>query len=213
LSVAPIGACCALAGLLLGGCGGGTAQNAHEAKGNFTVALVRSSFPAKQAIARDEKMVLTVRNTGTSTVPNVAVSVNSFAYTSTFPRLASNKRPVWIIDEGPGAHPRSSVASESVNNPGGGSTAFVNTWALGALAPGHSKSFIWRVTPVKAGTHTVSYTVAAGLNGKARAQLTGGEAVTGHFLVDIAPKPPGKHVDPNTGKVVPGPVLTPAALP
>ncbi len=207
MSVVLPSVCFASAGLLLGGCGGGSAQDAHEAKGDFTVALVRSSFPARQAIARDEKMVLTVRNTGAHTVPNVAISVDSFAYTDTFSRLASNKRPVWIIDEGPGAHPQRPVAGESVNNPGGGSTAFVNTWALGALAPGHSKSFIWRVTPVKAGTHTVSFTVAAGLNGKARAQLSSGRPVSGRITVTVAPKPPVTHVDPVTGKVVPGPVL------
>lgn len=207
MSAVLLSACCAPAGLLLAGCGSGSAQDKHEPQGSFAVALVHASFPAKQAIARDEKMVLTVRNTGTHTVPNVAVSVDSFAYTDTFPRLSSDKRPNWIIDEGPGAHPKAPVASETVNNPGGGSTAFVNTWALGTLAPGHSKSFIWRVTPVRAGTHTVNFTIAAGLNGKARAQLAGGGPVTGHITVAVAPKPPAKHVDPNTGKVVPGPVL------
>ncbi len=207
MSVVLLSVGCAPVGLLLGGCGGGSAQDKHEPKGSFAVALVRSSFPAKQAIARPAKLVLTVRNTGTQTVPNVAVSVDSFAYTNTFPRLSSDKRPVWIIDEGPGAHPKRPVESETVNNPGGGSTAFVNTWALGAIAPGHSKSFIWRVTPVKAGTHTVNFTVAAGLNGKARAQLKAGGPVTGRITVAVAPKPPVRHVDPRTGKVVPGPVL------
>lgn len=171
------------------------------------MALVHSSFPAKQAIARSAKLVLTVRNTGSHTVPNVAVSVDSFAYTDTYPQLSASKRPVWIVDEGPGTHPKHAVEGESINNPGGGSTAFVNTWALGALAPGHSKRFIWRVTPVKAGTHTVNFTVAAGLNGKARAQLAGGGAVTGHITVAVAAKPPVKHVDPNTGRVASGPVL------
>jgi hypothetical protein len=196
-----------LAGMLLSGCGSGSEQNTHEASGDFTVAVAHSGFPAKQAVARPEHLVLKVRNTGTHTLPNVAVSIDSFAYTDTYPNLASSKRPVWIVDEGPGVHPKSPVAGESVDNPGGASTAFVNTWALGPLAPNHTATFIWKITPVKSGTHTVNFTVAAGLNGKARAQFAHGGAVTGHFTIQIASAPPATHVNPVSGKVVPGPVL------
>ena len=58
--------------------------------------------------------------------------------------------------------------------------------------------------PVKAGRYTVHYTVAAGLSGRARAQLAHGGPADGHFTVEIAPRPPATHVDPETGQVVPG---------
>ena len=58
--------------------------------------------------------------------------------------------------------------------------------------------------PVKPGLHTVNFTVAAGLAGKARAQLTNGAVPTGHFTVDIAPQPAANHVDPETGQIVGG---------
>ena len=197
------GACGACLVLLLSGCGG-TRQDANEPKGTFGVQITRASFPAQQSVARETRMVLQVRNSGTQTVPNVAVSIDSFAYTSDFPNLASNKRPIWVIETGPGAIPQRSVESEAISPPGGGQTAYVNTWALGPLAPGHTGTFVWRVVPVKAGRYTVHYTVAAGLSGRARAQLAHGGPAVGHLTTEIAPRPPATHVDPETGEVVPG---------
>jgi hypothetical protein len=57
---------------------------------------------------------------------------------------------------------------------------------------------------VKAGTYTVHYTVAAGLAGKAKTQLPSGGPVEGQLTASIAPIPPSRHVDPRTGRVVPG---------
>jgi hypothetical protein len=197
------GACGACLVLLLGGCGGAR-QDANEPKGTFGVQITKASFPAQQSVARQTRMVLQVRNSGTQTVPNVAVSIDSFAYTSDYPTLASNKRPIWVVETGPGAIPQRPVQSEAISPPGGGQTAYLNTWALGPLAPGHTSTFIWRVVPVKAGRYTVHYTVAAGLSGRARAQLAHGGPAVGHLTAEIAPRPPATHVDPETGEVVPG---------
>jgi hypothetical protein len=64
------------------------------------------------------------------------------------------------------------------------------------------------VVAVKPGAHTVRYAIAAGLSGHARAALSSGGAVQGRFNVDIAPAPPITHVDPATGKIVPGALPT-----
>jgi hypothetical protein len=194
----------ATAGLLVNGCGGGTRQDAQEAKGTFNVRIVRAGFPALQAIARPTNMVLQVRNTGAQTVPNLAVTIDSFSYVENYPALAANKRPIWVVEGGPGTVPRRLVASQAISPPGGGQTAYVNTWALGPLAPGRVRTFLWRVVPVKAGLHIVHFAIAAGLAGNAHAQLANGAAASGRFLVHIAPQPPPKHVDPNTGQIVPG---------
>ena len=61
---------------------------------------------------------------------------------------------------------------------------------------------MWRVTAVQAGTHTVKWQVAAGLNGKAKATLAGNRAPAGTFTVDVSAKPAQARVDPETGKVV-----------
>jgi hypothetical protein len=198
----------ALAGcaLLAGGCGGGTRQDAHEASATYELKVVRASFPAKQAVARPTKLELQISNTGSRTVPNVAVTLDSLAYTEHFPELAANKRPLWAIERGPGAIASPPVESQEVSPPGGGQTAYLNTWALGPLAPGRTQSFVWSVVPVKPGAHTVDFTVAAGLAGRARAvaDLRTGAAVRGSFAVTVAPAPATTHVDPNTGRVVIG---------
>lgn len=203
LPVGSLAVCGALIGVLASGCGEAT-RNARETSGTYTVEIVRARFPAKQAIARDTKLALVVRNSGTATIPNVAVTLDSLNYASNYPHLSANTRPVWIVNTGPGAVSTRPVESEQVNPPGGGETAYVNTWALGALAPGASKAFVWEVTPVKAGVHSVRYAVSAGLDGKALARLEGGGLAAGKFVVAVAPAPPPTHVNPETGRVVPG---------
>jgi hypothetical protein len=211
LSGVSLVACGAFLAALASGCGSAQ-RNAHEVAATYPVEILRARFPAKQAIARDERFTLVVRNAGVRTIPNVAVTLDSFYYTSSYPKLAVNKRPVWIVNTGPGASATSPpVQTEEVNPPGGGETAFVNTWALGALAPHSSRAFIWKVTPVKAGTHTVHYTVAAGLDGKALARLVGGGLATGGLTASIAPVPPRTHVNPETGEVAAGPYPTHAS--
>jgi hypothetical protein len=198
-----LGACGACVALLAAGCGQAR-QDAHEPESAFTVRVVKASFPAHQAVARPTHLELRVQNTSAKTMPNVAVTIDSFYYAEDYPELADNKRPIWAIEEGPGPIPKRLVPTQTVSPPGGGQTAYVNTWALGPLAPGHTQTFLWRVMPVKPGLHTVDFTVAAGLAGKARAQLADGALPTGHFTVDIAPQPPANHVDPNTGQIVSG---------
>jgi hypothetical protein len=56
------------------------------------------------------------------------------------------------------------------------------------------------VTPVVAGTYTVHYDVAAGLQGKAKAVTPDGGKVRGQFHVTIASKPPETCV--KAGRVV-----------
>jgi hypothetical protein len=175
----------AVAALGAVGCGG-AAQDAHEPSGTFDVSVVKSSFPSKQHVAESETMAISVKNTGTKTVPDVAVTVDSFSAKSEEPNLADPQRAVWIID----------------TSPPGGDTAYVNTWAVGALKPGQTRKFVWHVTAVKAGTHTLKWRVAAGLNGKAQARSGGDQVPQGQFTVDVADKPSQSRVDPATGAIV-----------
>jgi hypothetical protein len=196
-----LGACAALAA---SGCGAAR-QDVHEPKQTYSMRVRASRFPALQAISRPTSLLLLVQNTSALTAPNVAVTLDSFYYTEHYPELAANKRPVWIVDHGPGRIPQPPVESAAISAPGGGQTAYVNTWALGPLAPGETRAFRWQVVPVKSGVHTVRYSVAAGLAGKAKARRATGGLVDGQFTAYIAPTPPARHVDPRTGAVVPGP--------
>jgi hypothetical protein len=189
---------------LLAACGGGARADKNEPSGTFAMRIVRARFASAQTVARLTPLELVVRNTGERVVPNVAVTLDSLLYTEHFPELAANKRPVWAIERGPGAIATPPVESQEISPPGGGQTAYVNTWALGPLAPGAARVFRWLLAPVKPGAHVVHYTVAAGLAGKARATTRSGAPLQGTFSVQIAPAPAPTHVNPNTGKVEPG---------
>jgi hypothetical protein len=193
-----------LAALALSACGGGTRQDAGEPKASFAMRVLNASFPHSQAVARPATLELEVQNAGSRAVPNVAVSIDSFDYTSSYPGLAADKRPIWAIERGPGAEAQPPVETEEVSVAGNGQSAYVNTWALGGLAPGQTRIFRWQVVPVKPGEHTISYRLAAGLAGRARAVPAHGGALDGSFAVDIAPAPPKTHVNPTTGKVETG---------
>lgn len=204
-----LGICGALVSAVAAGCGSSEPQNAHEPRGRFTVHVAQASFPTHQAVARPVQLVVAVRNTGARTLPNVTVAVTSFDYLSNYPHLSSRKRPVWVVDQGPGRVPYPRVETVEVDPPGAGTTSNYNIWALGPLPAGATRTFVWRVTPVKPGLHRVFYKVYAGLNGRAQAQLAGGRAPAGSFTVYVAGQPPPTHVDPKTGKVVPGPYIPP----
>lgn len=191
------------AALLLVGCGGAK-QDAHEKSADYSMELVHASFPSAQSVARPANLEVQVRNSGSVAVPNVAVTVDSFTYASKFPELAAAQRPVWAIEQGPGAVARPPVESQEVSTPGSGQTAYVNTWALGPLAAGGTQTFTWHVVPVKPGSYTVHFLVSAGLSGRARARLAAGGPVSGHFTVSIGGVPPKTVVDPSTGRVVAG---------
>jgi len=189
--------------LLASGCGGAR-QDANEPAKSFEMKIVRASFPAKQAVARPTTLELQVRNTGASTVPVVAVTLDSLSYTEHYPELAADKRPVWAIERGPGPVAKPPVESQEVSQLGGAQTAYVNTWALGPLAPGATQTFRWELVPVKPGAHTVNFAIAAGLSGKAKVHMASGGPLGGRFAVNVAPAPATTHVDPATGHVVAG---------
>lgn len=172
--------------------------------------VTNASFPKRQQIASPTALSIAVQNEGDRALPNVAVSVDSLTYMAKRPAgLADRERPTWVIDQGPGPVNEPPVESEEVSPPGGGETAFVRTWALGRLAPHQTKVFRWKLTPVRAGSHTVHWSVAAGVYGKAKAVSTSGAgALAGSFTVHVAPEPTETHVNPETGAVAKGPAPT-----
>lgn len=201
IALATLGACAAL----VAGCGGGAEQDAGEHARTYQLKLSDVAFQQQQSVSKPAALKISVHNPDSRTVPNVAVTIDSFSYVEKYPELAADKRPIWVIERGPGKQPSPPVQSEAVSPPGGGQTAYVNTWALGPLAPGATQTFEWSVVPVKAGVHEVHYEVLAGLAGKAKAAPpSGGRALKGVLTADIAPAPPSRHVDPSTGRVVAG---------
>jgi hypothetical protein len=194
----------------LSGCGSGARLDAGEPSGNFTVEVPTASFPASQRLAEHTHLVIVVRNSGTKTIPDVAVTITNpsvgtaaqafgqlLSTSPTTQGLASRSRPVWIIDRPPGP---CSYSCQS-GGPGGAVTAYSNTWALGPLRPGGTARFEWGVTAIKAGPYVVQYEVAAGLSGKAKAVLAGGGTPIGRFHTLVRSAPQQSYVN-NQGRVI-----------
>jgi hypothetical protein len=184
-----------LIALVAVGCGGGERQDAGEPSGTFRVEVVGASFPVRQHIAESVRLRLRVRNADRRTLRNVAVTVETrargedaalaFGQHVRDAELADTGRPIWVLDEGPK----------------GGDTTDVNTWSAGTLRAGETRELTWRLVAVKAGTYTVGYRVAPGLNGRARAAE--GPRTSGSFTVTIDAEPVPARVG-DDGQVIRG---------
>jgi len=191
-----------LCALALGSCGGADRQDEKEPEGDFKVEVVEARFPTDQALAKRSELSITVRNAETSrTVPNVAVTVRGFDTRLEDSAASDPSRPVFVINGKPkeiGTYP------EAKEDAPAGETAYTGTWALGPLRPGREKTFKWNVTAVRAGPYRISYEVAAGLHGKARAVGVGGKSPKGLFSGTVDDAAPDTRVGEDGRSVVEG---------
>ena len=187
----------------LAGCGGGERQDKNEASGNFPVEVVKASFPDKQKLAKSSDLVVTVRNAGRETIPDIGLTIHGFDERSKQPDLADPQRPVFAIN---GVQVKIAGFPESKDAaPRGCDTAYVNTWACGPLKPNQAKTFRWTVTAVKAGDYRIAWRVNAGLDGKAKAVAQGGgPAPRGVFAGTISNKAPTVRVADDGHTIVNG---------
>jgi hypothetical protein len=164
----------------VGACGGGAKQDEGDPTGTFKVDVPRASFPGNQRLAQESTLEITVVNKDSREIPRLAVTVDGFSQRHDDATLADPNRPIWIINEPP-------FDADS---------ALTNTWSLGPVAPGQSRTFKWKVTPVRSGTYSVRYRVAAGLYGKAKVLDTAtGGIPKGSFIARVTRKPRPVHID------------------
>jgi hypothetical protein len=186
-------------------------QDANEPEGKFPVEVVAAKFPTEQRLAETSDLRLEIRNSGDEPIPDLAVTINTgdelasgpFSIRSDQPGLADPNRPVWILNEGYPKLLTDTVSEKELDEAptAGAAAAQTNTFSFGEVPPGESKNIVWNVTPVKAGTYTVHYELAAGLNGNAEAVTSDGSTPEGEFVVTITDKPPKAGVD-DAGNVV-----------
>ena len=163
----------AVAAALTAGCGGTTAkgdrQDKDEPEGDFPVSVEEATFPLKQDLAQSSTMKVVVRNAGDREIPNIAVTVQcprtkngqngSFDRQIASQSQADNNRPNFVVDTIPGSE---RPASRQRLDPLERSSAYVNTYTLGKLAPNRTATFEWKVTAVRAGQFRLCYRVAGG---------------------------------------------------
>lgn len=195
----------------LSACGGeDERQDADEPAGDFPVDIAKAKFPTRQRLAQTSDLKLSIENIGEEQLPDLAVTIcidscqadGSFALRSDQPGLANPNRPVWILEQDyPKLLPPGVSRKELDREPSAGAEAAqTNTFSFGPMAPGDEITPVWRVTPVRGGTYTVHYKLAAGLTGKAKATTADGSPAEGSFVVTISTKPPRATVSPS-GKV------------
>jgi hypothetical protein len=173
---------------LLVGCGGGQRQDVDEPRATYDVQVLVAEFPRQQSISTPATLRISVRNTGDRAIPDLSVSLTGLMHNDGEVDVADPMRPVWIVER----------------EPRGGVTAYDFTWAAGRLEAGATRELSWRLSPAVAGTHTLKWAVAAGLNGRALARTSGGGRATGTFTVRVTDAPAPATVDPDTGDVVRG---------
>lgn len=203
--------------LTLAACGSQQRQDAQEPSGTFPVAVTTATFPSSQHLAQHTHLVIAVRNTGHKAIPNLAVTITTPPYGTSvrafaecigqvgvpgcqnLPGYASHSRPVWVVTRPPSQPGQCFSCTQG--GFGGATSAYANTWAWGRLKPGDVAKFDWTLVAVIPGNHTIRYQIAAGLNGKAKARLSGGAIPQGTFNVKISNQPQQSYVN-NSGKIV-----------
>jgi hypothetical protein len=173
------------------GCGGGgERQDENEPEGDYQVEVVEASFPSDQKLAKRSELVIVVRNADTKQIPNIAVTMKGLDYRKEDAELADQRRPQFVVNgkfkNFGNIEDAQAQTPNGVENP-----TYVDTWSLGPLEPGESKEFKWDVTAVVAGPYELSYSVSAGLDGKARAvDESTGEMPQGIFTGTVSDEAP-----------------------
>ena len=149
-------------------------QDENEAEGKYKVDVVSASFPGRQHLADEATLRIKIQNKDSREIPNLAVTVDGFGQRRENVGLADPERPVWLVNEGP------------YNS----NSALTNTWTVGPVPAGQTRTLDWKVTAVRAGTYSVRYRVAAGIDGKAIAEsFDGSGAAKGSFIARITRAP------------------------
>jgi hypothetical protein len=163
----------ALAAIAVGACGKGPKQDANETAGTYKVDVISASFPGRQRLGESSHLRIQVKNQSGKELPDLAISIEGFSQRVDDPSLANPVRNIWLVNRVP-------FNSDS---------SFTDTWTLGRVPAGATRTADWEVTAVRAGTYSVRYRVSAGTDGKAKAQLPDGTPPRGSFIARITRSP------------------------
>jgi hypothetical protein len=153
----------------LGACGAAK-QDENEPEGTYKVDVISASFPGRQRLGETVKLRIQVKNQSGKELPDLAISIEGFSQRVDDPTLATPVRNIWLVNTPP-------YNSDS---------AYTDTWTLGKVPAGATRTADWRVTAVRAGTYSLRYRVSAGVDGKAKAELPDGSPPRGSFITHIS---------------------------
>ncbi len=165
--------------VMAGACGGGEKQDENEPEGTYKVDVISASFPGRQRLGESSHLRIQVENQDDKALPNLAISVEGLSQRVDDPTLATPVREIWIVNRPP-------FNSDS---------AYTDTWTLGEVPAGATRTADWEVTAVRAGTYSLRYRVSAGTDGKAKAELPDGSPARGSFIARITRSSRNTQVD------------------
>jgi hypothetical protein len=139
----------------LAGCGSGERQDANAPNGSWSVVVEEWKFPKRQFLGTPTDFVLKIRNTDTTAIPQLIVTVEGLRMRVKQVGAASEIRPIWLTSE-------VNYAQTTPYN-----SALASSFNLGTLPAGAVKTYTLDLTPLRRGTHEVGYKLAGDLFGKA----------------------------------------------
>lgn len=159
------------------GCGSGEAQDANATNGSWSVEVEEWKFPKRQFLGTPTDFVLKIRNTDTTAIPQLILTIEGLRMRVKQVGAASEIRPIWLTSEVNYAQttPYNSALSSSFN--------------LGTLAAGATKTYKLDLTPLRRGSHEVGYKLAGDLFGKAEIFDANDAPATDTRTVAIDPTP------------------------
>lgn len=142
-----------VAALALTACGSEPRQDAGAAEGTWKVTVLDWKFPERQALGTPQDFVLKVRNDDTRKIPQLIVTIGGLRTFVKQPGAAIRVRPIWLTREVDFADitPYNSPLQQSFN--------------LGPLEPGATKTYSVVLAPLRRGEHEVTYSLAPDLFG------------------------------------------------
>lgn len=161
----------------LAGCGGGEPQDANAPSGSWSVVVEEWKFPKRQFLGTPTDFVLKVRNTDTTAIPQLIVTVEGLRMRVKQVGAASEIRPIWLTSE-------VDYAQTTPYN-----SALASSFNLGPLEAGAVKTYRLDLTPLRRGTHEVGYKLAGDLFGKAEIVNGDDEPAADTRTVAIDPTP------------------------
>lgn len=137
----------------LAGCGGGKAQDAGAPSGTWKVTVLQWKFAKRQPLGKPQAFTLKVRNDDTRAIPELIVTIDGLRTFVDQPGAASEVRPIWLTQDVDYAN------ATPYNSP------LAQTFNLGQLNPGDVSTYTVKLTPLRRGSHKVSYSLAPALFG------------------------------------------------
>ena len=177
---------------------GSDSESPNQPEGEFPLQLNEATLKPRQRLAETSNLVISVTNTGTQTIPDLAVTIQtrpsdlspeqagvpngSFSVRLDREDVAIQTRPVWILNAD---WPRLNGADTSA----GAQRAQTNTYAFGELEPGDTAKMDWNLNAVQTGDFIVSWKISPSLSATSPAVDQAGLPLSGEIEVEISGQP------------------------